>query len=359
MGDDERSAEALFSSADAHLTHDGAQCFICTLSIDEAQPLFYSWAAREGWNPAAIDPRLWATIDHRAFHVLYRQIPSTTTDTVVTTHTTTTTTSHQPASASVEPICILGTFIVDAEHAFLGPFITASAYQRRGFGSLLFDWGVQRLDPTRRCIGLDSTLEQQPSYQRRGFKHTADEEWRYAGIVAPSSGEESIEGDVEAEVVEVVAAHNGRVQFERMYELYEQCSESSLFSPTFCHTLFTSPGSVALAALSPASCSSTAPQVVSGLVVARRAGRGYRVAPLFARSPRIAVMLLQRLQMELGRGAEDECGIHIDVPSSNKEAVELIKQLSLKKVFASVRLYTRPPRSVLNKYYVYGSEPCP
>ena len=334
MGDDERSAEALCSSAPTQLTHDGVQCSIYTVSVDEAQPLFYSWAAREGWNPAAIDPRLWAAIDDRAFHVLYRHTPS-------------------------EPICILATLVIDDSHAFLGPFITAAAYQRRGFGSLLFEWGMRRLDPTRRCVGLDSTLEQQRSYQRRGFTHTAAEEWRYAGIVTLAGSENSDGAEVRTEVEVVSAAHSGRVELEQLCALYEQCVESSLFSPHFCHTLLTSPGSITLAALSPASTHPTStPTAVCGLVIARRAGRGYRVGPLFARSSHVACVLLQRLQAEMGVGSEDECGMHIDVPSSHTAAVELMERLSLKRIFASVRMYTRPPRLVPH-CMVFGSEPCP
>ena len=343
MGKDEQSAEALSSSTHSQLTHDGVECFICTLSVDEAQPLFYSWAAREGWNPAAIDPRLWAAIDSRAFHVLYRRSSATT----------------SVAASSVEPVCILATLLISDQHAFLGPFITAAAYQRRGFGSLLFDWGIQRLDPSRRCIGLDSTLEQQPAYQRRGFKHTAAEEWRYAGMIATAPIDDENGAEAAAEVEVVAATQSDQVQLEQLYALYERCSESSLFTPTFCHSLLTSPGTVALAALSAASTSSAAPpRRVVGLVVARRAGRGYRVAPLFAESRHIALVLLQRLQAELGRGAEEDCGMHIDVPSSHTAAVQLMEQLSLKKVFASVRLYTRPPRSVPH-HFVFGSEPCP
>jgi len=340
MGDDGRSAEALLSSAHTQLTHDGVQCFICTLPADEAQPLFYGWAAREGWNPAPVDPRLWAAIDDRAFHVLYRRPPATAT------------TSDQSAVVSAEPICILATLIIDDQHAFLGPFITAAAYQRRGFGSLLFDWGMARLDPSRRCIGLDSTLEQQPSYQRRGFEHTAAQEWRYAGIVAPSLSSAAVGVEV------VHAARDGRVQRDQLCALYERCSESSLVTPAFCDALLSSPNTVALAALSAAQPASAQSPSLAGLVVARRAGVGYRVAPLFAESTEVAELLLQQLQAELGSGVVEKCGIHIDVPSSHAAAVELMERLSLKKVFASVRLYTRPPRAVPH-HWVYGSEPCP
>ena len=270
MGDDEQPTQALLSSAHLQLTHDSVECSICTLPVDQAQPLFYSWAAREGWNPASIDPLLWAAIDNRAFHVLYRLPPATTAS------------NHPAAATTAEPICILATLIIDDDHAFLGPFITAAAYQRRGFGSLLFDWGMKRLDPSRRCIGLDSTLEQQSSYQRRGFKHTVAEEWRYAGIVSRPDGGEPMEAAGEVEVVAVT--NSDRVQLEQLYALYEQCSESGLSTPSFCHTLLTSPQTIAFAALS-----LTTPPQLSGLVVARRAGRGWRVAPLLAQSPQVAV----------------------------------------------------------------------
>ena len=345
MGDDGHIAEAQLFPAHAQLTHNGVRCCIAALSIDDAVPLFYGWAEREGWNPAVIDPRLWATVDSCGFHALYRVATAAEDEAAA-------------ATAALEPICILGTLIIDDENAFLGPFISAGAYQRRGFGSLLFDHGMARLAPTQRRIGLDSTLEQRPSYARRGFEHTAAEEWRYTGIVARSDGDEPMTDETGA-TLEVVPALTPRIPFERVYALYEQCSESNLFTRKFCRTLLSSPGCVSLAALSSASTdSSRQPQRVVGLIVARRAGRGYRVAPLFAHSPQVAVSLLQRLQQQLGSGTEDESGMHIDVPSSHTAAVQLVEKLSLRKVFASVRCFTRPPRSVPH-HFVYGSEPCP
>ena len=340
MSDDEQSTAEVLSSAHVRLTHDGVECCICTLPLAQAHPLFYSWASREGWNPAPVDPLLWAAIDSRAYHVLYR------------TATTT---------APLEPISILATLIIDDRHAFLGPYITNEQYRGRGFGTLLFDWGMARLDPSRRCIGLDSTIEQSPSYQRRGFTHLAAEEWRHAGIVSlggGGGGQLMMDGQVEV----VAALQNERVAIDQLFALYERCSESSLCSPSFFQTLLTSPDSVAFAALSPAFSSSPlsapAPSEVVGLIVARRAGRGYRVAPLSAANDSTAVALLQRLQLELGSGSEDECGIHIDVPNTHTAALELMERVSLKKIFASVRMYTQPPHAVPHEW-VYGSEPTP
>ena len=318
-------------------------CIIRTLPISEAQPLFYSWAAAEGWDPGLHDPTLYSRIDPRGFHALY-----------VLDRAATDTTSSPPLLSSLNPACILSTLIIDDGHAFLGPFITAPAHRRCGLGSALFSWGLSRLQLQQRRVGLDSTVEQQEAYRRRGFSHIASVERRYAGIVSLSSAETA---EAEPEAV-IVAAADARVDRAEVHGLFASCSDSGISTPPYVDALLSLPDSVALAALaSPASSSSSSSALV-GLAVARKASRGFRLAPLLAKSAAVAKQLLLATQAAVGRdGGDDRCGLRVDVPSCRTEALQLMESVGLKPVFSSVRMSSREGSEL--SPWLYGSEPCP
>ena len=314
--------------ADVHLHHAGLPCVIRTLPIHEAQPLFYAWAASEGWNPGLSDPTLFSALDPHGFHVLYTQPPPSP--------------SSPPSTLSpLTPVCLLSTLLISPSHAFLGPFITAPAFRGRGFGSLLFSFGLARIDPQQRSVSLDSTLDQQLAYKRRGFVHTVGVEHRYSGVV---------EGGVKGEV-EVVSALDLRVQEREVQAMFDDCSESKLSTPAFVAAFLCLPDSHSFVCLSHEG-------EVTGLVVARRAGAGYRVAPLFARDVDAARALLVAVQNAVGRGDARSCSLHIDVPATRKPALRLVEEVGLRPVFQSVRMSTRQP-TVIRSDWVWGSEPCP
>jgi hypothetical protein len=331
--------------ADVRLRVGQHDCIIRTLPISEAQPLFYSWTAAEGWDPGLHDPTLYSHIDPHGFHALYVLDPAASASS-----------PPPPPSllSSLSPACILSTLIIDDGHGFLGPFITAPAHRRCGLGSALFSWGLSRLQPERRRLGLDSTVEQQGAYKQRGFHHIASVEQRYAGIVAASSGDTA---DAAPSAV-VVAAADPRVQRAELHRLFASCSDSKMSTPPYVDALLSLPDSVALAALSsPASSSSSSPALV-GLAVARKASSGFRLAPLLAVSAAVARQLLVAAQAAVGVvGGEDRCGLRVDVPSCRTEALQLMETVGLRPVFSSVRMSNRKSDEL--HPWLYGSEPCP
>ena len=335
MGDDDCEAASPAWPADVSVHHAGHDVLIRTLPIEEAQPLFFAWAAAEGWNPGLNDPTLFSSLDPRGFHVLYLVSPS-----------------HPSSSAAplLTPIALLSTLVIDDRCGFLGPYITCQTHRSLGFGSLLFSYGLARLDPSRRTVGLDSTIEQSPSYQRRGFGHTVAVEHRYSGLVQPSSPPPSLPPGAA-----LFPALDPRVSPARLQKLFARCAASGLSTPAYVSSLLHLPGVQALA------CLDTDGEV-AGLVVARRAGVGYRVAPLLARDGSVARALLCALQDTVGRGegvkGEEQFLLHIDVPGERAEALQLMKDVGLRPIFQSVRMSTRQPPPVLSDW-VWGSEPCP
>ena len=308
-------------------------CIIRTLPISDAQPLFYSWTVREGWNPGLTDPILFSSLDRRGFHVLYVTEPPF-------SHSST-------ASSSLTPVCLLSTLIIDEHKGFLGPYITRAEQRGRGFGSLLFDWGMQRLNAAQRQIGLDSTVEQQESYRRRGFLHTAAIEHRYTGSVSalhPSTA-------VETAAAAIVPALERGVDQSDVHALFAACSQSRLSTPAFVDALLRVPSSHSFLARSPSS------GALMGLVVARPAGTGYRVAPLFAEDVDTARALLHAVQHAIGRESSDSA-VHIDVPGNRPDALQLVSHVGLRPIFQSVRMSTRAPPPVRSAW-VFGSEPNP
>ena len=317
--------------ADVHLHHGGLPCLIRTLPIDRAQPLFYDWTANEGWNPGLTDPTLFSTLDPHGFHVLYALTPAAP--------------SSPPSPPALTPVCLLSTLLVSPSRAFLGPYITSPAYRGQGFGSFLFSFGLSRLQAQQRSVGLDSTLEQQPWYRRRGFVHTLGVEQRYSGLVDAAAQRKS---DTDCEVL---PALRPRVEEGQVHALYTACSESSMATPAFVAALLRQPGCHALVAQSKEG-------EVLGLVVARRAGVGYRVAPLFAADDHIARALLVAVQDAVGRGDAASCSLHIDVPATRKPALQLVEEVGLRPIFQSVRMSTGPPAAIRGDW-VFGSEPVP
>ena len=314
---------------DVSIQHGEHSCLIRTLPITEAQSLFYSAISAEGWNPGLRDPTLFSSLDPRGFHAFYilDPLPSSTTPTLT-------------------PVCLLSTLLVDDSQGFLGPYITFPSYRGQGFGSLLFDWGLTRLNPATRAIGLDSTVEQQPYYQRRGFIHTAAIEHRYSGIVQSTPSPPLLHTDHFT-----LPALDSRVSLSDVHALFASCSESKLSTPAYVSALLHLPDCHSFISL-------TSSNTLTGLIVARRAGLGYRLAPLFARDVDTARSLLSTLQSAVGREAGPDCSLHIDVPDSHTEALQLMKEVGLCPIFQSVRMSTRTPPPV-KKEWVWGSEPCP
>lgn len=79
----------------------------------------------------------------------------------------------------------------------------------------------------------------------------------------------------------------------------------------------------------------------------RKCTVGYKVGPLFADTPKIAEELFQQLLSFVG---DDK--IYLDVPETNKEAVELAKKYKMKPMFETARMYTKNiPKVPLHKVF--------
>lgn len=79
---------------------------------------------------------------------------------------------------------------------------------------------------------------------------------------------------------------------------------------------------------------------VSGYAVMRPCEEGWKIGPLFAETPEVAVALIDRL-LPLAKGAL----VSIDVPSKNPDAERLCRSLGMESAFQCTRMYFGPPPS--------------
>jgi len=312
--------------------------------LDIAQPLFYSFAANEGWNPGLNDPFLFGQCDDQGFHVLYLIEKERHERTVVS---------------------ILCTLAID-NRGFIGPWVTHPQFRSKGFGSLLFNHGMERLKAMKLSrIGLDSTIKQQPYYSRCwGFHHSVERECRFAGIVDLAVKYDDQENDrVQiASVLDAKVAHLP-VAIQR---LFEECSATGISSARFVSAWLDQKedSSVSLVAFFDDDVAEpNASLSLAGFITARRAGNGFRVAPLFATSQSLARRLLIAVQERVGAIEV----LNIDVPESHLSSLSLMKELDLDLIFQSVRCFTAPllesdehDATILrSRHLVYGSEAAP
>ncbi|EDV19944.1 hypothetical protein TrispH2_009722 [Trichoplax sp. H2] len=87
---------------------------------------------------------------------------------------------------------------------------------------------------------------------------------------------------------------------------------------------------------------------IRGLGAIRKAQDGYRIGPLYAETPDIAITLFHRLCQDY-----ENCKITVECPASNADAKELVKKFKLDKVFQGSTMYSGElPKVNLN--HIYG-----
>jgi hypothetical protein len=88
---------------------------------------------------------------------------------------------------------------------------------------------------------------------------------------------------------------------------------------------------------------------IRGFGVIRRCFSGWKIGPLFARSPDTAELLFTALISRIPVGDS----FYLDVPEPNQAALALVCRHEMKEVFATARMYTGP-FPVIQLDWVYG-----
>jgi GNAT superfamily N-acetyltransferase len=245
--------------------------------------LAIDWAAAEGWNPGLADAACFATVDPEGF--LIGEIDGV-------------------AAATIS--CVN----YDARFSFLGFYIVRPELRGRGYGLRI--WNAAIAHAGSRVIGLDGVVTQQRNYEKSGFIH-AYANIRYGGVIAAPVA-------AFADIVDLAGIPLSRIE----------SSDAAVFPaprPNFLRTWIETPGHVGRAVVRDGA--------LAGWGVIRPCRNGFKIGPLIAEDRAAAEAVLAALLT-----AADRAEIFLDVPSVNKEAIDLAADLGLVPVFETARMYT-------------------
>ena len=255
---------------------------IRTMRPDEIS-LAVNWAAAEGWNPGLADDACFAAVDPEGFLI---------------------------GELDGAPAATVSCVNYSASFAFLGFYIVREDLRGRGYGLCMWDAAIAHAGS--RVIGLDGVVAQQQNYRKSGFE-LAYANVRYGGTVAAP---EAPQADAIA-LTEVPLA---------TVEAYD----ATVFPAprtAFLRAWIGSPGHVGRALVRDGG--------LAGWGVIRPCRRGCKIGPLVADDRATAEVVLSALLASVGGGE-----IFLDVPSINRDAVALARDLGLAPVFETARMYT-------------------
>lgn len=246
-------------------------------------------AAQEGWNPGLHDADCFYRADPDGFFL---------------------------GVLDGKPIGCISGVSYGGVFGFIGFYIVVPQHRGQGYGIRLWNQAIDHLSGHN--IGLDGVVEQQPNYQKSGFK-LAYRNVRYEGAAGPAR----------PDAPGITAL--GRVPFEELRAYDRAFFPADRGAFLRCWTAM--PESKAIAYVED--------RALAGYGVVRRCRRGYKIGPLFADTAEIADALFASLASH----AEEGAPIYLDVPESNPAAVALAQRRRMAKVFETARMYTgqQPP----------------
>lgn len=245
------------------------------------------WAAAEGWNPGRADAACFATVDPQGFLI---------------------------GEFGGEPAATISCVNYDASFAFLGFYIVRPQLRGRGYGMRI--WNAAVAHAGSRTIGLDGVVAQQENYRKSGFT-LAYPNIRYGGAVAPAA----------APPEDVIPLAD--VPFAAV-----EADDATVFPAArraFLRAWIETRGHVGRALVRDGR--------LAAWGVIRPSRTGCKIGPLVADDRAAAEAVLAALVTAVGGGE-----IFLDVPSVNRDAVELAQGHGLAPVFETARMYTGPIR---------------
>ena len=258
-----------------------------------------SWASQEGWNPGKNDAKVFWDTDPDGFYGCF-----------------------------FEDKLIAGGAIIsyNGAYGFMGLFIVHSDYRNDGIGRKLWhfrrDMLISRLQPNA-SIGMDGVLAMQLFYCKGGFNIAYRDE-RYEFLSTSFSFSKDI-STIESNDIETIVAYDAtffgcaRAKF---LEGWLNMPESKTFKYKKDNEIL-------------------------GYAVIRKAETGYKIGPLFANNLEIADELLKSCF-----SAYPNDSVFLDIPTTNNDAVELVKKHGGKYVFECARMYYgKDPNTPINNIY--------
>jgi len=249
--------------------------------------LAVDWAAAEGWNPGLADASCFATVDPRGFLI-----------------------GELDGRAAATVACVN----YDERFAFLGFYIVRQDLRGRGYGLRM--WKAAMSHAASRTVGLDGVVAQQDNYRKSGFQ-LAHPNIRYGGAIAPAATPPSAFAPLARLPVATVEADDATV-FPAPRR-------------AFLRAWIETPSHIGRALLGDGE--------LAAWGVIRPCRKGHKIGPLVADDRAAA----ERVVVALVRDAA-AAETFLDVPSVNREAVALARDLGLAPVFETARMYTGPIR---------------
>lgn len=268
----------------------------------EELELMIEWAANEGWNPGLHDAQSYFAADPHGFLI---------------------------GRLAGEPIAALSAVKYGNAFGFLGLYLVHPNYRGRGYGIRIWNAGLRHL--SGRNIGLDGVVDQQENYRKSGFQFA----YRNVRMEGRGGGDYP---DCRAIVNLLTLPFEEILAYERPF-FPEPRAE-------FLRAWIQQSGGHALGI-------QEAGKLV-GYGVLRPCRVGYKIGPLFADSPEIAVTLFQALKSKTGGNVP----VFLDVPEVNSAGLALAEAGNMKVVFETARMYSRgiPDLPLKNIYGVTSFE---
>jgi ribosomal protein S18 acetylase RimI-like enzyme len=255
------------------------------------------WAAKEGWNPGLHDADSFYLTDPNGFFVGF---------------------------LDNEPIACISAVAYNKSFGFLGFYITKPKFRGQGYGIQVWNKAMAYLKTQN--IGLDGVVAQQENYKKAGFK-LAYSNIRFQSetkhtAAAQSKNIKQISMAPFAEL-EAYDARCFPVVRQRFLKSWISMPDSFGFVNTYCGK-------------------------ITGYGVIRKCHSGYKIGPLFANTPKIALSLYESLCNQVAEGSS----VILDVPEVNQPAIKLAEGLKMTKVFGTARMYSKsPPKIALDKIF--------
>ena len=257
------------------------------------------WASNEGWNPGKHDVEVFWNTDPEGFFGFY-----------------------------LDDILIAGGAIISYqnEFGFMGLFIVHHDFRNKGIGKKLWylrrDRLIDRLH-SNATIGMDGVLDMQSFYSKGGFKIAfRDERYEFNSIkIAYSVNVSEINN----------ADFDNIIEYDTFYFGFQRA--------IFLKNWLQMPESKAI--------KYTENNKILGYAVIRKAETGYKIGPLFANNSVIAEELFKScLNMDPNNP------IFLDIPTTNQNAIDLVKKYHGKYIFECARMYYGAPKKIeINNIY--------
>ena len=257
------------------------------------------WASNEGWNPGKHDVEVFWNTDPEGFFGFY-----------------------------LDDILIAGGAIISYqnEFGFMGLFIVHHDFRNKGIGKKLWylrrDRLIDRLH-SNATIGMDGVLDMQSFYSKGGFKIAfRDERYEFNSIkIAYSVNVSEINN----------ADFDNIIEYDTFYFGFQRA--------IFLKNWLQMPESKAI--------KYTENSKILGYAVIRKAETGYKIGPLFANNSVIAEELFKScLNMDPNNP------IFLDIPTTNQNAIDLVKKYHGKYIFECARMYYGAPKKIeINNIY--------